>query len=199
LRAWADQCGAQAAMDKFCFKSMEGGGKENMKARADEHFAALRQIIHNVSRLMLFDYDDHSEWHPEAGNPSVAEWKRKNIENYLLVPDAWKRAVLHQMECGEEDLVAKLVTQTIDEFFSDQNLTLSPGKNWRNVSANVFSVVDGKRILFENDDSLFHQLRNGAPSIKLIREGVALSMITDEIHEDVHQFVGKLIKLTEHP
>jgi hypothetical protein len=197
LRAWADQCGAQAAMDKVCFKSMEGGGKENMKARADEHFAALRQIIRNVSRLMLFDYDDHSEWHPESGNPSVAEWKRKNIENYLLVPDAWKRAVLHQMECGEGDIVAKLVTQIIDEFFSDQNLTLPPGKTWRNITANVFSVVDGKRILSENDDSLFHQLRNGAPPIKLIREEVAMSMITDEIHEDVHQFIGKLIKLTE--
>ena len=113
------------------------------------------------------------------------------------MPDAWKRAVLHQMQCDEDDMVAKLVTQIIDEFFSDQNLTLSPGKNWRNVSANVFSVVDGKRILFENDDSLFHQLRNGVPSIKIIREEVAMSMVTDEIQEDVHQFIGKLVKLTE--
>lgn len=168
-----------------------------MKARADEHFAALRKIIPHVSRLMLFDYDDHVEWHTEPGNPSVAEWKRKNIENYLLVPDAWKRSVLRQMECGEGDMVAKLVTQAIDEFFNDQNLTLPPGKSWRNVTANVFSVVDGKRILFENDDSLFHQLKNGAPSIKLIREEVAMSMITEEIHEDVHQFMYKLVKLTE--
>lgn len=197
LRAWADQCGAQAAMDKVCFKSMEGGGKENMKARADEHFAALKQIIPNVSRLMLFDYDDHAEWHPQPNNPSVAEWKRKNIENYLLVPDAWKRAVLRQMECEEGDMIGNLVTQVIDEFFSDQNLTLPHGKSWRNVTANVFSVVDGKRILFENDDSLFHQLRNGAPSIELIREKVAINMLVEEIHEDVHQFVAKLVTLTE--
>lgn len=196
LRAWADQCEAQTAMDKVCFKLMEGGGKENMKARADEHFSALQRIIHNVSRLMLFDYDDDAAWHPASDNSSVAEWKRKNIENYLLVQDAWKRAVLRQMDCTEEDMVTQLVTQTIDEFFSDQNLTLPRGKSWRNVSANVFSVVDGKRILFENNDSLFHQLRNGEPSIELIREKIAMSMTADEIHEDVHQFIDKLVKLT---
>lgn len=113
------------------------------------------------------------------------------------VPEAWKRAVLRQMECGEEDMVAKLVTQAVDEFFSEQNLTLPPGKSWRNVSANVFGVVDGKRILFENDDSLFHQLRKGAPSIELIREEIAMTMTADEIHEDVHQFMDKLVELTK--
>lgn len=197
LRAWVEQCGAQAAMDKVCFKLMEGGGKKNMETRANEHFAALKQIIPVISRLMLFDYDDASEWHPESGNPSVAEWKRKNIENYLLVPDAWKRAALRQMEYDEENSDAKLVTHAIDEFFSDQNLNLPPGKNWRNVTAKIFSVVDGKRMLFEDNDSLFHQLRNGSPSIQLIREEVAMNMTTNEIHEDVHQFIYQLIKLTE--
>lgn len=82
-------------------------------------------------------------------------------------------------------------------FFADQNLTLPPGKTWRNVTANVFSVVNGKRILFEDDDSLFHRLRNGTPSVKLVREQIAMSMVTDEIHEDVHNFIGKLIVLGE--
>jgi hypothetical protein len=196
LRAWADQCGAQAAMDKVCFKSMDGGDKKNMKTRADEHFFALKQIIPEASRLMLFDYDDKdSAFHPPSNNPALAEWKRKNIENYLLVPDAWKRAAVRQMECGEDDLFAQSILQAIDAFFTDQNLTLPPGKTWRNVTANVFSVVDGKRILFENDDSLFQKLRNGSPSVKLIREQVAMSMVTDEIHEDVHQFISKLVSL----
>jgi hypothetical protein len=56
-------------------------------------------------------------------------------------------------------------------------------------------VVDGKRILFENDDSLFHQLRKGSPSVKLTREQVAMSMVAEEIHEDVHHFIGKLTAL----
>jgi hypothetical protein len=53
-------------------------------------------------------------------------------------------------------------------------LTLPPGRTWRSVSANVFSVVNGKRILFEDDDSLFHQLRNGSSSVQLIREQIAV-------------------------
>ncbi len=196
LRAWADQCGVQTAMDKICFKSMEGGGKENMKARADEHFAALKHIIPEVARLMIFDYDSgDNAFHPEENNPALAEWKRKNIENYLLVPDAWKRGALRQMKCGEDDLFAQPVLQAIDKFFADQNLTLPPGKTWRNVAANVFSVVDGKRILFENDESLFQQLRNGSPPVTLVREQVALSMAADEIHEDVHHFIDKLVSL----
>jgi hypothetical protein len=197
LRAWAMQCGAQAAMDRVYFKTMDGGGKKNMKERADQHFAALQQIVPGVSRLMLFDFDDANDaFHPQPNNPSLAEWKRKNIENYLLVPDAWKRAALQQLGYAEDELFAQPIQEFIDDFFIGENLTLPPGKTWCNVSANVFSVVDGKRILFENDNSLFHQLRNGATPMLLIRERVAMSMTTDEIHEDVHQFIGKLKVLT---
>lgn len=197
LRAWADQCGAQAAMDKVCFKAMGGGAKEDMKKSADDHFAALKQIIPSVTRLMLFDYDDSNKaFHPKPGNPTLVEWKRKNIENYLLVQDTWKRAVLRQMKCGEDDLFAQPILKTIDKFFTEQNLTLPNGKSWKNVTANIFSVVNGKSILFENDDSLFHQLRKGTPSLQLLREQVAISMTADEIHEDVHLFIGKLIAMT---
>jgi hypothetical protein len=195
LRAWAGQCGAQTAMDRIGFKLMGGGGKENMKNRADGHFAALRQIIPGISRLMLFDYDGDARWHPPADNQSVTEWKRKNIENYLLVPNAWKRAALQQLNYAEDDLFAQSILQVISEFFAAENLTLPAGKTWRNVTANVFSVVDGKRILFEDDQSIFQQLRNGEPSVQIIREQVAMSMTVDEIHEDVHHFISKLVAL----
>ena len=106
---------------------------------------------------MLFDYDSRDDaFHPPPDNPGLSEWARKNIENYLLVPDAWVRAAARKMECGEDDLFAQPVVQVIREFFASQNLTLPVGKTWQNVDANVFSVVDGKRILFENDDALFH-------------------------------------------
>jgi len=197
LRAWAEPCQAQAAMDSVCFKSMGGGGKEYMKTRADEHFAALTQIIPKVSRLMLFDYDSSAgAFHPPANNPTLVEWKRKNIENYLLVPDAWKRAALQSLQLNEDNLFAQSVLAAIGEFFTSQNLTLPRGKTWRNVTANVFSVVDGKRILFEDDKSLFHQLRGGDLSVQVNRERVAMSMTADEIHEDVHDFVRKLAAMT---
>jgi hypothetical protein len=193
LRAWADPCGAQAAMDKVCFKTMGGGDKQIMKTRADEHFAALKQIIPEVKRLMLLDYDDRATFHPEAGNPTLVEWKRRNIENYLLVPDAWKRAA-PRFSAGE--LFVQPLLQVIDDFFVGQNLTLPPGRTWRNVTANVFSAVDGKRLLFEDDNSLFQQLRHGQPSVQLIREQIAANMLADEIHEDVHDFINKLVMLT---
>jgi len=197
LRAWAGACSAQDAIDKVCFKSMGGGGKKNMKERADQHFAALQQIVPNVARLMLFDFDDKDEaFHPDRDNPVLAEWKRKNIENYLLVPPAWKRAALRALRLGEDDLFAQSTLRIIDNFFIDQNLTLPPGRNWRSVAANVFSVVDGKRILFENPDGLFHQLRTADPPLQLIREEVALSMSEEEIHDDVHQFLYKLRRMT---
>lgn len=198
LRAWATQCNAQEAIGEVCFKVMNGGSKRDMKAKADEHFAALQQIVPGVTRLMLFDYDSsENAFHPEPENAVLAEWKRKNIENYLLVPDAWKRAALKERNLAEGELLALPVRDCIDEFFSGQNLTLPPGRNWRTVAANVFSVVDGKRILFENDDSLFHQLRNGEPSVQLLREQVAAVMTADEIHDDVHRFFSKLVALTK--
>lgn len=193
LRAWAEQCDAQALLEKVCFKAMGGGGKENMKKRADTHFQALKEIIPEIARLMLFDYDDSdTAFHPKASDAAIMEWKRKNIENYLLVPDAWKRAAIRLMGYIENNLIAYPVLQRIDDFFASQNLTLPPGKTWRNVTANIFNVVDGKRILFENDDSLFHQLRNSLPSVQVIREQVAMSMTADELHEDVHQLFDKL-------
>jgi ABC-type iron transport system FetAB ATPase subunit len=198
LRAWAAQCGAQHIMERVCFKSMKGGNKRDMKRMADEHFTALKHIIPNVSKLMLFDYDSKDDaYTPGSTNPGLAEWKRKNIENYLLVPDVWKRAALKQMGCSEGDLFARQALQTIDTFFVEQNLTLPPRKTWRDVTANVFSVVDGKGILFENDDSLFHKLRNGSPSVQLVREEVAMNMQAAEIHEDVHHFIKKLVNLIE--
>ncbi|MBK7201309.1 AAA family ATPase [Candidatus Amarolinea dominans] len=198
LRAWASQCGAQDAVGKVCFKAMSGGSKKDMKVKADEHFAALQQIIPGVARLMLFDYDSsENAFHPDPNNPALAEWKRKNIENYLLVSDAWKRAALKQLNIGEGELFALPVLGIIDEFFTGQNLTLPPGRNWRSITANVFSVVDGKRILFENDDSLFHQLRNAKQAAQLLREQVAAIMTIAEIHEDVHRFFSKLVALTK--
>jgi hypothetical protein len=193
LRAWAQACGAQTAIDRVCFKTMGGGGKANMLDQANQHFDALKQIVPAARRVMLFDFDsEDGAFHPKPANPTLAEWRRKNIENYLLVPDAWKRAAQRALSCEADDLFAQAAIGHIDAFFAEQNLTLPPGKNWRNVTANVFEVVDGKRILFENDDSLFHGLRQSVPPVELIRENVAAAMLADEIHDDVHGFFSKL-------
>ena len=195
LRAWAEQCGALPVMDKICFKVMGGGNKQEMLRLANEHFDALKHVVLDVQRLMLFDYDDDKAFHPLADNPSLVEWRRKNVENYLLVPPAWRREALQVLHLSDDDLFAQPVLHVIDEFFADENLTLPAGKTWRNLAANIFSVVDGKRILFENSTSLFHALRKGDLPIDVLRERVAAVMTADEIHEDVHKFFGKLIAM----
>jgi hypothetical protein len=196
LRAWGPQCGASSVMDKIEFKIMGGGNKQAMKKLADEHFEALKQIIPNVKRLMLFDFDSSYEaFHPTEANPSLTEWKRKNIENYLLVPPAWMRTALRALNLAEDDLFAQSVVEPINRFFADQNLTLPSGRTWRNVSANIFQAVDGKRILFGNDDSLFHTLRSGDSKVEVLRERIAAGMSAEEIHEDVHQFFEKLVAM----
>lgn len=196
LRAWAKQCGAHDVMDKMVFKVMAGGSKPDMKNLANEHFRAVKQIIPSAKRLVLFDYDSKEDaFHPSDDNSGLVEWKRKNIENYLFVPDAWKRTAAKLVGCEEGDLFFQKIANTIDSFFSDQNLTLPKGKTWRDVKANIFEVLDGKRILFENNDSLFHQLRNGNPSVQVLREEVALNMIPDEIHQDVYDFIKKVVSL----
>jgi len=192
LRAWAGCCGAQPAIDQLCFKVMGGGDKHRMKKQAKDHFDAVKQIIPDASCLMLFDYDSSDKaFHPPADNPTLFEWKRKNIENYLLVPSAWKRAALAMLNLDEGDLFAQPVTQFIDDFFVGENLMLPPRQRWRDITANIFSIVDGKRILFESGDALFQGMKSKF-AVNILRERVALSMAADEMHEDIHRFFAKL-------
>ena len=191
LRAWADQCAAQNVMSKVFFKKMGGGNKKEMNEMAKKHYDALHQVIPGVSRVVLFDYDSNDSFHPDKDNPAMAEWRRKNIENYLLVPSAWKRAVTKKMG----SLLAVPLLAVIEQFFSEQNLNRPPNQTWRRITANWFSVVDGKRILFEEDDSLFHRLRNADPTVTLLREDIAFGMKSEEIHDDVHHFIDRLSQL----
>jgi energy-coupling factor transporter ATP-binding protein EcfA2 len=192
LRAWAKTCGAEEYLAKVCFRVMGGGTKQLMKESADRHYDALRCIIPEVHRLMLFDYDEAATYHPEPNNPALFEWRRKNIENYLLVPDAWVRAALGQLGFEPGELFAAPIEEVIREFFVGENLTLPAGKAWRNLKARIFTDINGKKLLFENDESLFQLLRAQTPSVVLIREAVAGNMTVDEIHDDVHAFFEKL-------
>ena len=108
LRAWADQCNAAHVLEKVHFKIMGGGTKREMMRVSNEHFAALQQIVPGVKKLMLLDHDGSEQaFHPEPQNPALAEWRRKNIENYLLVLPAWKRAALQVLQSDDGDLFAE--------------------------------------------------------------------------------------------
>lgn len=170
---------------------MGGTSKEEMKKRQEEHFRALRQINPGIKRLVLFDYDTDVSFHPDENNPVMKEWKRKNIENYLLVPEAWKKAILDVTNQKEFNLFNLGYKTIIEDFFDEQNLTLPPKSTWATVRANIFSVVDGKKILFEESDSLFQRIKK-VEDLKVNREKVASNMSKDMIHEDVIHFFNLL-------
>jgi AAA ATPase domain/AAA domain, putative AbiEii toxin, Type IV TA system len=198
LRGWATSLGMQEKLNQVCFRVMRGGSKEKMKSDSDRHFDGLKQIIPSVKRLVLFDFDTEATYHPEPNNPVLYEWPRKNIENYLLVPDAWIKAALKKIGIANDDIFSCPIQNLIMNYFAGENLTLPPGQSWKNVKADIFKVVNGKKLLFENSDSLFQRLKSYDPPIQSVsvlelnRETVAAIMDADEIHEDVHQFFNKL-------
>jgi len=59
------------------------------------------------------------------------------------------------------------------------------------VKANIFQVVDGKKLLFKKPDCLFQRVQEKF-QLKLTRSTIAANMTAEEIHEDVHQFFAKL-------
>ncbi len=192
IRAWSQVLKMEGILSKVCFHFMRGGSKKDMKEYADRHFSGVKQIIPRAVRLLLFDYDSSDNaFHPQENNPVLHEWQRKNIENYLLIPEVWVRASLRQLN-QNDDLFAQPIKKIINEFFASENLTLPRGQTWRDVGANIFKVVDGKKILFENENSLFQKLRLHDPSVELTRETVAANMAVDELHDEIQRFFEKL-------
>lgn len=197
LSAWANVIDRDKIYQKFYTYPLGGRSKQLMKECADDHYTALKQIVPTLKRIVLLDYDNEDTYHPDNNNPCLKEWKRKNIDNYLLVPEAWRRAVAIQLNESEDSLLLNPYFEIINEFFESQNLTLPRNANWRTVNANIFTVVDGKRILFSDQNSLFNQiLVESQGQLKISRQNVALAMLKEEIHQDVYDFFEILSRIT---
>ncbi len=191
LNAWAIALNKTEVLSKFHLHTLGGSTKEEMKKLAETHFKALRQINIYVKQVILFDRDNDDSYHPEDSNPVIKEWKRRNIENYLLVPDAWEAAVLDALNEKAFNIFNTKYRETIRDFFSEQGLILPTGFFWQNVKANIFQAVDGKKILFENSDALFHRL-NAINDLKINREKVSNNMNSEMIHSDINAFFNHL-------
>ena len=192
LNAWASVLKKESVLKRFFIESMGGTSKVEMKKKADQHFAGLKKIVPDVQRLILFDFDtEETSFHPAANNPALFEWGRKNIENYLLVPTAWHRAILDRRNEKETNLLNAPIQEMVTEFFESENLTLPRGKTWKNVEANIFKTVDGKKILFEQTTSLFQKL-NKTFDLKINREVVSRNFLPEELHIDINNFFSKL-------
>ncbi len=193
LSAWANVLGKTEVYQKFYPYILGDPTKKDMKDKAKLHFDALKQIVPNVKQAILLDYDnDDVALNPSPNQPTLNEWKRKNIDNYLLVPDAWKRAVENELP----GLFGETAHERIDQVFASQNLNLPPGSTWKNVKAQIFSVLDGKKLLFENNDSLFNQIMQlNKGESKINRTAIASAMLPQEIHEDIDAFFNNLERI----
>ncbi|MEI3553712.1 MAG: AAA family ATPase [Alistipes senegalensis] len=189
LSAWANVIDKDSIYQKFYTYPLGGRSKQLMKECSDDHYTALKQIVPTLKRVVLLDYDNEDTYHPDNNNPGFKEWKRKNIDNYLLVPEAWRRAVAIQLNESEDSLLLNPYYEIINEFFESQNLTLPRNANWRTVNANIFTIIDGKRILFSDQNSLFNQILTASEGrLKMSRQNIALAMQKEEIHQDVYDF-----------
>ena len=193
LAAWANIIGETDVYQKFYTYSLGGRSKKLMKERSDCHYTALKQIVPTLKRMVLLDYDTEDSYHPDPTNPCLKEWKRKNIDNYLLVPNAWKRAVAFQLNESEDSLFLSPYYSIINDFFESQNLYLPRNATWRTVNANIFSIIDGKKLLFSNPDSLFNRILVASDGqLKISRQNVALAMRPEEVHQDIYDFFQTL-------
>ena len=199
LATWANKLGKTEQYQRFYPFILGGSTKNEMKIKADNHFRALKQIVPDVKRAILVDYDsDEVAINPPNNQYVLNEWKRKNIDNYLLIPNAWKRAVARELNITDEEnnLFFQPYNQLINEFFINENINLPPNSTWKNVNASMFKVLDGKKLLFENSDSLFERIRKESKEeIKINRLAVSKSMLPEEIHEDIEHFFENLTKI----
>jgi AAA15 family ATPase/GTPase len=193
LSSWSKVLNKSDAYQKYYPYVLGGSSKDLMKQLSDEHYTALKQIVPNLQRVLILDYDQDNSYHPDnKNNPCLKEWKRKNIDNYLLVPGAWRRAVANFFGDAEDSLLLNPYYEIINDFFVSQNLTLPPQSSWRNVSARIFRDIDGKKVLFEDPDSLFNLIKNFNKGVIINRQSVANAMIPDEIHQDVIDFFDSI-------
>jgi len=186
LRGWESVLSLDIVR-KFHIVFMRGGSDTNMVRVSDEHFKAVQEIEPLAKRIILLD-DDGKQGKNITSSETIAIWNRRNIENYLLVESAWIRALGE----GNDEIKALIQAE-----FSKQRLQLQANETWQTVSANIFKNVNGKEILFEGEDALYHQIKTRNPSLNLNRSTIASTMLPEEIHQDVIDFFDKLKHLIE--
>ncbi|TRX40056.1 ATP-dependent nuclease [Flavobacterium restrictum] len=201
LSSWANILNKKNIYERFYPFILGGSTKKEMQDKADKHFRALKQINPLVKRAILLDYDSEEvAINPKADNIVLNEWKRKNIDNYLLVPDAWKRAVCSTLNFDFEspNLYTVPYMNLIDNFFSSENLTLPFNSTWRELNASIFKVLDGKKLLFENQNCLFEQIKKlNNDDLIINRLSVSNNMKETDLHQDIVNLFDNLSRIIE--
>lgn len=200
LRGWAaalastpEFAGLTGAMDRVAFHYLKGGSADEMLSLADRHFKACRFLSEDPRRLLVLDRND-GKWQARVGkDDQLLVWSKRHIESYLLVPEAWERAVSSQF--GLWGLTAAGV---VAGFFKELSRGLDV--DWLHTTDELFRDVNAKRMLFEarksraddGYDALAARLHDAGVAVS--RKDVAGAMLPDEIHQDVKKVFQKVLE-----
>jgi hypothetical protein len=196
LSAWANTLNKSDVYQQFYTYFLRGSTKREMIDKATNHYKALKKFVPNLKQAILLDLDNEVLF-SSANQPTCNEWRRRNIDNYLLVPDAWKRAVENKGD-NAQGLFKKPYDDVIESFFANLGLTLTAGSSWKDIRTPGFDLPDGKKLLFEDETSLFQQIKSiNDDQLIINRSAVAEAMTADEIHDDITQFFDNLTKIIE--
>jgi len=143
---------------------------------ARSHFFALKAAHAGIRGVCLLDGDDRGEPDDETTRAGlrVLRWRRYEIENYLVVPEALTRFCRH----GEPELFAPVAQQAAEEFLRQQ---LPPA-----VVADPLSDHQFLRVVKASDNLLVPLFQKaGKPMAKKDLYLVAAAMRSVEVHPEV--------------
>jgi hypothetical protein len=195
LRGWARALDLAKNMHRVAFVFLKGGSAREMLEFADRHFTACRFLGEEPRRLLVLDRND-GKWQPRAGkDENLLVWTKRHVEAYLLVPEAWVRAV-HVAAQGQFSLAEPEATKLVRDFFAEQSRGLDV--DWLHTRDELFRDVNAKRMLFDarrtrpedGYDALAARLYDAG--LVVSREDVAAAMQPEEIHEDVRAVLKKI-------
>lgn len=180
LQAWATVLGVAWPEGLVCWEC-----KGDRKERETLH-NVLRGAVPDLRTLSLQDRDDYplaatqpdltfDSLPPFRDGLALRRWRRRNIENYLLLPAAIARAV----GCTEPE-VCKVLADV-------HSLTIGPDFR-ASGCAPTLALIDGKFVFIKHERSLEKAL--GAN-----RRMVAAAMTPDEIPDDVRTLLNDLAAL----
>ncbi len=189
LRAWDKNFNI---LDRFTIIPLHGVDKNIMYEKAKKHFKALRQFAPQVEKIILFDGDNKPQY---PNDPSVYEWGRKNIDNYFFVEDLWYR-LLPKCQQFHKDQLYKIING-----FLNENTLLHLHIDYKTTNLRPFKEFDGKKLLFEEEQCLYNQIKNyclkNTLSFNPKYYEIALAMKPNEIHKDIEQFFKQCNLLIE--
>ena len=201
LRGWAKALAEDSAfktlsqdMQRVAFVALKGGSADEMLQFADKHFRGCKLLGDGAERVLVLDRNDGKWLRRAEQDPNLLVWRKRHVESYLLVPEAWERAARAAAD-NQFPIVAGAAAGTVRNFFKEQSRGLEV--NWLNPSEQLFRDLDAKQMLFEarasrgdGYDALTARLHD--QQVVIERGDVAAAMLSTEIHEDVKQVFQKI-------